>query len=739
MDRTFSSAKIAGTGASSGVGAPTNAEWSNESNITADDANDASIAFNQGGQLGDTLEASNFGFPSLPDGAVIDGIEVYIEGDVDGSLGTVSLSGVGTTDTEDMGSLNKSYGGASDLWGAASIDPDDLSSLEVHLVTTDISGGDGTVDVNYIQAIIYWHIEMPQIETDVPIRVAYKVYSRDGKYIGELPNVTNKFAFAQDKNTAGSSIVVTCAQFVTNPTTVVPLQTEAGTDIETESGEVISATETELLVTTGNSPDLAIYKNSNRVKVWLTNKYYPNGKLMFSGEINRVQFKYGGNDPIVKLTIYSDGLDMSSYIARGYPFTYTVDQSQTSYDASSVLVVNGPYLGLWALGEFDNYGQTFKTGAGITNIGAITIRGWGTADVTITLYDAVDGNFISSTTKSTSNGSAEDILFEFAQLVDVEELTEYYFELSVGEGQIFNIKKSSAPGPYADGTSYFYYFRLPSSGSRTASTNDLYFKTHEGEPTTTATYTSDDPVADMASGILTDYNNRGGYITEGDFEATGLSLTYTFVVATVLNAIAKIIDMSPTGYYYYVDLGTSELNIKKISTTADFIVTRGRHIAELDLTLTIEQVKNYLLLSGGDTGSGVNLFRDYTDSESVSNYGIRTATKSDNRLTLAATADAIGETFIEENADEIQQTTLLVKGEHIDITQLTPGKTIGFRNFGNFIDDMVLQIVRREPNFSDDIVRLTLGQLPVRTNDEVENIKSDLTDQQTIDNPTSPS
>jgi hypothetical protein len=183
----------------------------------------------------------------------------------------------------------------------------------------------------------------------------------------------------------------------------------------------------------------------------------------------------------------------------------------------------------------------------------------------------------------------------------------------------------------------------------------------------------------------------------------------------------------------------SDLDIKPVSTTADFTVVRGRHINELNLAMSIEQVKNYLLLSGGDTGGGVNLYRDYTDAQSVSNFGLRTAPKSDNRVTVTATADALGDTFIEENAQEVQETTLTVLNEHIDITLLTPGKTIGFKNFGNFIDDMVLQIVRREPSFSDGIVSLTLGRLPIRMNDEIQRINRELLNEQTINNPSAPS
>jgi len=727
MEQNYSSTKLPTVGASSAIGGAS--AWSNPSRITADDGSSASWGAFAGGQHS-LITGSTFGFQQLPDGAVIDGISVFVDGSQTGCYGDLTLNISGTT-YKDLGALSGVYGGPTDLWGASSISPAAIASISVAVSASDVSGGDGIASIDYLSITVFWHIEMASVPTDVPTRFDYKMYSRDGRYLGLLPKVTSKFGFSQDINSAGSSIQVTCGKFVKNEVTVSPLLTEAGDVITTESDLPILTTSTELLVTTGDSPDDAIFKNSNRLKVWMYNQYYPNGKLVFSGQVNRVEFKYGGADPTVKLTVYSDGLDLNNYITRGYPFSYSVDQSQTNQNGH-VVVSQGIH------GEWQRYGQTFTTGGAVTNIGAIVIVIFGTARVTVSLYDGPIGNFLGSVTRDMNMTEVDDIQFEFPQLIPVSPSTEYFFTVSVEPGQSLDLYYWTS-SVYAGGAMYeSSYSGGSGGGSYSSMAGDLMFVTKYGAPTTTTTYSTDDPVADMAHGILLDYNSRGGYITEGDFEATGLSLTYTFVVATILDALRKILELCPTGYYYYIDLGKAEIDIKQISTTADFTVVRGRHINELNLAMSIEQVKNYLLLSGGPT-AGVNLYRDYTDTQSASNYGIRTSTKSDNRITLAATADAIGDTFIEENSSEIQETTLTILNKHIDITLLTPGKTIGFKNFGNFIDDMVLQIVRREPNFSDGIVNLTLGRLPIRMNDEVQRLNREMTNEQTIANPSAPS
>lgn len=727
MQQNFSSTKLPTVGASSAIGGAS--AWSNPMRITADDGSSASWAAFMGGQTSQ-ITGSAFGFQSLPPEAVIDGIQVLIDGSVFSTYGDVDLNITGAV-AKTAGSLATSYGGSTDLWGLDEITNADIQNLAVNVFIGDQSGGDALAGIDYMSVTVFWHIEMINTPADVPTRIDYKVYSKDGRYMGLLPNVSSKLAPPHEINSAGSKITITCGEFVKNEVSVEPLLTEAGDPILTENDLPILSTSTELLVTTGDSTDEAIFKNGNRIKAWLYNKYYPNGKLVFSGQVNRVDMKYGGGDASVKLTVYSDGLDLVNFIARGYPFSYTNDVSQTTQNG--YVTVSGVEPG------WQRYGQTWLSGGAVTNVGSISLMLEGTADVTVTVYSGAFVNLIGSVTKAVAAGAPTVVSIDFAQLLPVGSAATLSFSVAVGNGQTIRLYRNST-SVYANGEMYdSSYAGGSGGGSYVPTTGDLYFVTKSGVPTTTTTYTTDDPVADMATGILLDYNARGGLITARDLEATGLSLTYTFVVATIYDALKKIIELSQTGYYFYVDLGTAEIDIRQMSSTPDFTVVRGKHINELTLGLTIENVKNYLLLSGGDTGGGINLYRDYQDTESSANYGIRTIPKSDNRVTVAATADAIGSTFIEENANEQQETSLIVLDEYIDITLLVPGVTIGFKNFGNFIDDMVLQVVRREPNYSDGVANLTLGRLPIRMNDEVQRINRELINEQTINNPSAPS
>lgn len=724
----YSTTKTAGNGTNSGSGYPPNASWGDPDGVTGV-GDPAFIGFFEGGQNGDTLGIDQFGF-DLPDFAVIDGIEVSVTGSNTGCYGSIGLLSA----TEDVGSLNTTYGSPTELWDEAEITPAEVNDPDFgpSVYLSDVSGGDGYAEISLVEVTVYWHIVLPNTPVDVPTRVDYKVFSRDGNFLGLLPAVSSDLAFSQDKNSAGSTMDIICGANITNLALVEALQTEDSIDILTESNLPIMAVINNIKVATGSDDVEALFKNSNIVEAWLYNHWYPNGINMFTGQVNKVSFNYGGEGQAVALRVFSEGFDLANYIARGYPFSYTTDVTQSSQNGSVVVSAVG--------GGWDRYGQTWRTGAAVTNVGAVTLKLKGTAAVTLTLYDGLPGaggNLLGSVTKSVANGSAADVQFEFPQLIAVSPSTDYFMAVSVPANKTITIYKHGTSSTYANGSMYRSQYSGGSGGGLySAVSGDFYFITKWGTPTTTTTYTSDDPVTEMFAGILTDYNNRGGLVTQRDFTATGLSVTYTFNQATIYDALLKAIELSPTGYYSYIDLGTGEIDILQQSTTADFTVILGKDIHELEISMSIEQVKNYLLFTGGPT-AGVNLYRDYQDSQSASFYGLRTVPQTDNRVTVAATADAIGNSFIEENSDEVHETKITILNDTMDITLLTPGKTLGFRNSGNFVDDLVLQIVRRD--YTNKATTLTLGRLPIRMNDVVQKITRNLLNESTLSNPSAPS
>lgn len=720
--------------------------WANPNNAKVEDgvfADSLNIGPGGGAAAPNQLLMTNLGFV-LPLNAVIDGIKLEIKAKADiSSTPNVRLLWSGGVTAQPTAS-NPAwppaltwlvYGGATDLWGRT------WTAAEINNVAFggSMSAFPGTgawnAFVDSVRITVYWHYSNDVAAADVPKRYLYKVFN-NGIYLGNLPKVESKFGYPLDINSAGSSISIVCG--VSADTAALPgdrLVTEAGEPITTENSEYIYTDGQPPLISIGDAVDPTIIQNGNRIEVWEYSYYYPNGKRMFQGQVNRIEAGFGGSaDNKIKILVLSDGLDLDNYIARGAPFSYTPDVSQNSQN--SFVTVSAASKGASWLRQ----GQTWLVGAGVTKLGGITLTFNGVADVTITVYDVPNGQVLGSVTQSINTGGVPaSLTFGFPSLIDVAPGGTYFFAVSVSEGNSVLLAASDA-NPYANGKMYTSNYGGGSGGGSYAEVtgSDLAFITLAGLPTTTATYSSKDPTTQMFKPIIDDYRVRGGLLNydSTSVDATGLSLTVLFNTETIFDAMRKVLSLAPNGFYFFVDPGTNIITFKQTLTTPTWKFIKGRHLNKLNLVMSIENVKNDLLFSGAEI-AGTNLYTEYENQASQSNYGKRLERKSDNRVSVQATADAIGESFIAENANEYYETTVTILDRTMDITLLKPGQTVGLRGFGNFIDSRIMQIVRLE--YTPEAVNLTLGNMPKRFSSEFENTIRGLLAQQTVANPSEPS
>lgn len=740
-----------GTMAQSGGGV----SWTNINNAKVEDAVVATsglIGPGGGGGIPKQLDSTNYGF-NLPSNAVIDGIKLRIK--VDGGAGNNDapyiylLYNGGSTNVANTpnsgqnwfhgGTLTwQTYGNTTSLWGrawtAAEINHTNFGAS----VATMLNTGTGTVTIDAIEITVYYHIGGSITPVDVSTREVYKVYNQDGNYIGNLPRPTNPLKITQDINSLGSQINLNIP--VSPDTSALPADIytteDASENYTDESAATNYTTEGQLPIVSAALQGIdTLIKNGNTVQAWIYNYWYPNGKCMFIGKIRRWEANFGGDGASgdsINVLLYSNSYDLDNYVTRGAPFSYIGDQSQTSQNASETINQVG--------GGYNRSGQTFKVGTGVTNLGAITLYLLGTAQVTINVYDIPNGGtLLGSTTQNVDVSSATSVQFGFANLINVTAGNTYFFEVLVADGQSITIYYQNTD-VYANGSHYTANYGGGGGGGYSTATGDLYFATASGTGSTSATFTSKDPSTQMLEPIITDYNLRGGtqVWTVVSIDATGLSLTYTFNVQTIYEAMQAILSLSPNGFYYYIDLGTQTIYFKNASTTADYLIQKGVHINSLTLIASNENSVNTFLFTGGESSPGVNLYKQYSDSVSIAAFGILLARKTDNRVTLSATADAIGNSEIAERKNEQYQTKVkLAHTKSLDITLLTPGKIIGFRGFGTFVDQLLMQVVRRE--WLAEEVTLTLGILPIRTPIEQETIKRQLIAEQTQNNPSAPS
>lgn len=473
-----------------------------------------------------------------------------------------------------------------------------------------------------------------------------------------------------------------------------------------------------------------LIRNGNLMQVYEYNYFYPNGILVFRGQINRVE---AGDT--TSMLVYSDGRDTDNHIARGAPFSYTNDQTQTTA-VDRVSVVTDVY------GEWTRYGQSFVIGGGVTNIGRIQLKLDGIANVTVSVYgSSALGPLLGSVKKYVNVSGPTIVDFIFSDFIDVVAGESYFFTVATDNNSSIWLYFNDNGNPYANGSMYSATFAGGSGGGlySASSNDDLYFTIAHGTPTTQASYSDKDPSTEMLIPMMDDYIDRGGLITydEDSIEATGLALDCDFNVNTMFEATQRIHSISPSGFYFFVDVATRLLNFKRTSLTADITLIKGRHAEDLKLVFSTENVVNSVLFSGGDTGGGSNLYTSYQNPSSISLYGPRLARRSDNRVTVEATADIIGGTMVNERSDEQAQTVVKILANVMDLSLIKLGMTVGFRGYQSFIDNMVFQIVTI--NRSSREIELTLGTIPVRFTERNEEIVRGLIAEQTLNNPSTPS
>lgn len=566
----------------------------------------------------------------------------------------------------------------------------------------------------------------------IPKTYEYKIY-RGTTYLGLLPYVTSEFSYSQSINSSGSQLNIIVGE---SPDTaryaVQALTDEGGNEITTEDGETITTEREDDLV--GSGSDDALIQNDNLVKVYEVSENHPNGLLVFSGYISMWRALFGGADS-VEITVLSDGQDLNQWVIPGGD-AYSIDISQTVQD--SYLIVNS--------GSSYGGGQTFTPSAGVENIAAIMVRIQSVnaavpQTITVKLWEQIVNvqnptNLLATSSQVFQNGAETNVIFYFPTPVTVDPSNQYFFDVTTSDNvNGFNIMLTDTdtiPGS----NSYFYVGTPPSGWYLAAADAELYFKTYEFDDSIERLYVNRDP-----SYILNDiFEEYGGAVTPNEvFPNTGITVPeYTFKLNTVLEGLRAVGGMSPSDWYWFVDPTDNTLYFQQASAEPDIVLIKGRHINYLSIEGTKETVVTKAYFSGGDDGTGDNVFVVVTDTSTDNRLGIvRLSDNNVNGTDGNATATILAQNYIDRNNVEIYRTSVTVDDSTMDTNLFKIGMMIGFTGCGTFVDRLMLQVVGIEKR--PDNVTLQLGSLQPRASQIVDSIQYSITSVQTSNNPNIPS
>lgn len=259
----------------------------------------------------------------------------------------------------------------------------------------------------------------------------------------------------------------------------------------------------------------------------------------------------------------------------------------------------------------------------------------------------------------------------------------------------------------------------------------------DGE-TTTVTYSGTEIGAGVKD-ILDDNPGKMGY-DSASIENTGVSPTLKFQLNTKLEGIQTYFDQTPDNWYWYGNVADNNVYLKETSATADHTFLLGKHIKSVRVKRSIESLKNVVYFVGGEVTPGTpssTLFKKYEDTTSQADWRKGLERITDRRYTLAASALNRANKTLSRYKNPIFATPLVISSGRYDIESIKLGETVGFGNFGNFIDDVMLQIVSR--SYTPTEVTLELGELQERQLDAIAELGSDLANEQYETLPTAPS
>ncbi|MGB3684965.1 MAG: PKD domain-containing protein [Ornithinimicrobium sp.] len=236
-------------------------------------------------------------------------------------------------------------------------------------------------------------------------------------------------------------------------------------------------------------------------------------------------------------------------------------------------------------------------------------------------------------------------------------------------------------------------------------------------------------VLDTNPGVMTHDN--------GTLDSTGVSVPAKFQLNTKLEGIQHLHDQAPAGFYWYGNVAENKVYLKQASSAADHTFIRGKHIKEVHVERTIEGLVNEVHFVGGEISPGNFLYKKYVDVASQAMWGVGLHRKTDRRYTLAASTQRYADKIMGERSSPIYTTTLSISSARYNIELIKLGQMVRLANNGNYIDDLLLQIVSL--GYAPYEVKMQLGGHLPTTQDTLSSVESSLDNEQFETIPAQPS
>jgi hypothetical protein len=153
----------------------------------------------------------------------------------------------------------------------------------------------------------------------------------------------------------------------------------------------------------------------------------------------------------------------------------------------------------------------------------------------------------------------------------------------------------------------------------------------------------------------------------------GTNISFAFADYKCFDALKKTGELSGAGWWWHID-ADGKLQLKAKPTSATHRLAIGREIQSITATKTGEKIANDIQVrrSGGTA-------TDYSDSTSITAYGLRSQIVNDSSISDATTANQRGGKLIADGKDP-KVSARIVLNEQADIDAIKVGDTVEILN-----------------------------------------------------------
>lgn len=303
---------------------------------------------------------------------------------------------------------------------------------------------------------------------------------------------------------------------------------------------------------------------------------------------------------------------------------------------------------------------------------------------------------------------------------------------------------------------------------------------------TTVTYSSNDP-ADIIKNIVFLADTIITYAPH-TIRDTSLSRTYEFITYYALEAIKKVAEMLPRGWFFYIgvddyvylknhDMNDPESSLWGVirwdedywdydpinDSTPTHELYSGTAISTGQIRKDMINMTNRVVFVGGDIGGGVRLFKEFNRESSQTYYGLFEELAVDERVTSETTARQISNRILDSQSIFQTNGTIKVLDSNFtkhgyDIEKFRPGDKIliktdqadsGYNKWGSFTWGLyywkynpysltAIPYIIKKINYKWDHVVLDVDLHPEQQTMRVEDINRDLSNYRLKDIPDEP-